>query len=83
MSKTDSEKHHHHIVTDVTTVLQETDLPLDYDALGEDEKRLVTLGYKQEFRREFDWWTVFCVSFCILGLLPSVAETLFFGMGCE
>lgn len=61
-----------------TTTLEpmEDDFPVDHD-----EKVLVSLGYKQEFKREFSLWTSFCVSFAVLGLLPSFASTLFYGMG--
>jgi len=61
-----------------TTMLQpiEDKLPVDHD-----EKVLLSLGYKQEFKREFSLWTSFCVSFAVLGLLPSFASTLFYGMG--
>ena len=61
-----------------TTMLQpiEDELPIDHD-----EKVLLSLGYKQEFKREFSLWTSFCVSFAVLGLLPSFASTLFYGMG--
>lgn len=43
-----------------------------------DDKILVALGYKPEFRREFNLWTTFCVSFAFLGLLPSYASTLYY-----
>jgi hypothetical protein len=61
-----------------TTSLEpmEDDFPVDHD-----EKVLLSLGYKQEFKREFSLWTSFCVSFAVLGLLPSFASTLFYGMG--
>jgi hypothetical protein len=36
---------------------------------------------RPEFKREFSLWTSFCVSFAVLGLLPSFASTLYFGMG--
>jgi hypothetical protein len=49
--------------------------------LTADEAALVALGYKQEFKREFSLWTTFCVSFAVLGLLPSFASTLTYGMG--
>jgi hypothetical protein len=60
------------------TLLQpiEDELPVDHD-----EKVLLSLGYKQEFKREFSLWTSFCVSFAVLGLLPSFASTLYYGMG--
>ena len=38
-------------------------------------------SYKPEFKREFTLWTTFCVSFAVLGLLPSFASTLWYGMG--
>ncbi|KAL1305739.1 hypothetical protein AAFC00_007321 [Neodothiora populina] len=46
-----------------------------------DEEVLAALGYKPEFKREFNLWTTFCVSFAVLGLLPSFASTLYYGMG--
>lgn len=60
------------------TMLQpiEDELPVDHD-----EMVLLSLGYKQEFKREFSLWTTFCVSFAVLGLLPSFASTLYYGMG--
>jgi hypothetical protein len=50
-------------------------------AVDHDEEVLLSLGYKQEFKREFSLWSTFCVSFAVLGLLPSFASTLVFGMG--
>jgi hypothetical protein len=64
----------------VTTVLPDGDVP-DFEGLDADEAALTALGYKQEFKREFSLWTTFCVSFAVLGLLPSFASTLVFGMG--
>jgi hypothetical protein len=52
------------------------EMPVDHD-----EMVLLSLGYKQEFKREFSLWTTFCVSFAVLGLLPSFASTLSYGMG--
>ncbi|KAL9056556.1 MAG: hypothetical protein Q9162_002839 [Coniocarpon cinnabarinum] len=45
-----------------------------------DEETLAALGYKPEFRREFNLFTTFSVSFAVLGLLPSFATTLYYGM---
>lgn len=56
------------------------DVP-DFDGLTADESALVALGYRQEFKREFSLWTTFCVSFAVLGLLPSFASTLYYGLG--
>lgn len=66
----------------VTSVLPPTsDVPLSSEAYSEDEEVLAALGYKSEFKREFGLFTTFCVSFAVLGLLPSFASTLFYGMG--
>ncbi|KAF2681838.1 amino acid transporter [Lentithecium fluviatile CBS 122367] len=66
----------------VTSVLPGGDVPFDptheFDA---DEEVLAALGYKSEFKREFSLFTTFCVSFAVLGLLPSFASTLYYGMG--
>jgi hypothetical protein len=61
-----------------TILLQPTEdeFPADHD-----EKVLLSLGYKQEFKREFSLWSTFCVSYAVLGLLPSFASTLYYGMG--
>ncbi|PQE05634.1 amino acid permease protein [Rutstroemia sp. NJR-2017a BBW] len=64
----------------VTSVLPRGDVP-NYEGLTADEAALTALGYKQEFKREFSLWTTFCVSFAVLGLLPSFASTLYYGMG--
>lgn len=76
--------HRHKSVAEepVTSVLPGGDIPYDpnheYDA---DEEVLAALGYKPEFKREFSLFTSFCVSFAVLGLLPSFATTLYYGMG--
>jgi len=64
----------------VTSIMPDGDVP-NFDGLSADEAALVALGYKQEFKREFSLWTTFCVSFAVLGLLPSFASTLYYGMG--
>jgi hypothetical protein len=64
----------------VTSIMPDGDVPV-LDGLSADEAALVALGYKQEFKREFSLWTTFCVSFAVLGLLPSFASTLAYGMG--
>ncbi|QSZ35695.1 hypothetical protein DSL72_006817 [Monilinia vaccinii-corymbosi] len=45
-----------------------------------DERILVSLGYKQEFKRELSIWSSFGVSFSCLGLLPSIASTLSYNL---
>jgi hypothetical protein len=39
----------------------------------EDEAVLATLGYKQEFKREFSWFQVIGMSFSIIGAVQSIA----------
>ncbi|KAF8582849.1 amino acid transporter [Ramaria rubella] len=49
-------------------------------ALTADEELLRTLGYKQEFKREFTAFEVFGIAFSIIGLLPSIASVLFYAV---
>lgn len=65
----------------VTSVLRADEVPVYTRELTADEEVLAALGYKPEFKREFSLWTSFCVSFAVLGLLPSFASTLYYGMG--
>ncbi|BCS18183.1 amino acid permease [Aspergillus puulaauensis] len=65
----------------VTSVLRNGDVPDFDDSMDADERVITALGYKQEFKREFSLWTTFCVSFAVLGLLPSFASTIYYGMG--
>lgn len=64
----------------VTSVLQDGDFPIKGQVMSEDERVITSLGYKQEFKREFSLWTTFCVSFAVLGLLPSFASTVYYGI---
>ncbi|KAF2146460.1 uncharacterized protein K452DRAFT_282626 [Aplosporella prunicola CBS 121167] len=67
----------------VTSVLPDGDVPYEPAGRGfdQDEEVLAALGYKSEFRREFGLFTTFCVSFAVLGLLPSFASTMYYGLG--
>lgn len=67
----------------VTSVLPGGDVPIAPDGVewDSDEEILAALGYKPEFKREFSLFTSFAVSFAVLGLLPSFASTLYYGMG--
>ena len=65
----------------VTSVLPGGEVPIYDREFTADEEVLAALGYKPEFKREFSLWTTFCVSFAVLGLLPSFAATLYYGMG--
>ncbi|KAK0510986.1 hypothetical protein JMJ35_006538 [Cladonia borealis] len=65
----------------VTSVLGAGEIFYSDRELTADEEVLAALGYKPEFKREFSLWTSFCVSFAVLGLLPSFASTLYYGMG--
>lgn len=59
----------------VTSVLKDGEVPVFDRELTADEEVLAALGYKPEFKREFTLWTTFCVSFAVLGLLPSFASS--------
>lgn len=59
-------------------MLKDGDVPVYERELTADEEVLAALGYKPEFKREFTLWTTFCVSFAVLGLLPSFASTLYY-----
>lgn len=45
-----------------------------------DAELLATLGYKQEFKREFSSIEVFGIAFSIMGVAPSIASTLIYSM---
>jgi len=65
----------------VTSVLAKTHehAVLDHGA-DADERVLGALGYKQEFKRDFSIWSCFGISFCELGVLPSIASSLTFNL---
>lgn len=65
----------------VTTVFAPGDVPDHLAEMSDDEAALAALGYKQEFKREFSAWTTFAVSFAVMGLLPSIASTMWYGVG--
>ena len=62
----------------VTSALEAGQVPVYEGDLTADDEVLAALGYKPEFKREFSLWTTFCVSFAVLGLLPSFASTLYY-----
>jgi amino acid transporter len=76
-----SVRHHPVAEEPVTSVLDSRDVLVYEEEQNEDDEVLAALGYKSEFKREFSLWTTFCVSFAVLGLLPSFASTLYYGMG--
>ncbi|KAK6463295.1 GABA/polyamine transporter [Scheffersomyces coipomensis] len=58
----------------VTSILSNRDIVINVDhEVDDDEAMILAMGYKQEFKREFSLWSVFAVSFSVLGLLPSIA----------
>ena len=71
--------HHDANKAQVTSILPDGDVPYTDHDMDADERVIMALGYKQEFKREFSLWTTFCVSFAVLGLLPSFASTLWYG----
>ncbi|KAI5283068.1 hypothetical protein KEM54_002441, partial [Ascosphaera aggregata] len=65
----------------ISSSMPSGDVPMVKHPISSDEAVICALGYKQEFKRELSLWTTFAVSFSVLGLLPSFASTLTFGMG--
>lgn len=65
----------------VTSVLsgRHEKIVMDHN-VDHDEAVILALGYKQEFKREFSLLTTFGVSFSVLGLLPSIASTLWYSL---
>lgn len=60
----------------IASILSNQDIVINLDhEIDSDEALILALGYKQEFKREFTLWSVFAVSFSVLGLLPSIAST--------
>ncbi|EGV66563.1 GABA/polyamine transporter [Yamadazyma tenuis] len=58
----------------IQSILSNKGVTINVDhEVDSDEAMILALGYKQEFKREFNLWTVFAVSFSVLGLLPSIA----------
>ncbi|KAF9479939.1 amino acid transporter [Pholiota conissans] len=45
-----------------------------------DEELLASLGYKQEFRREFAWYELLGLAFSIIGIVQSVASVLVYSI---
>ncbi|EST09539.1 Amino acid/polyamine transporter I [Kalmanozyma brasiliensis GHG001] len=45
-----------------------------------DAELLATMGYKQEFKREFSSIEVFGIAFSIMGVAPSIASTLLYSL---
>ncbi|CAK9438416.1 uncharacterized protein LODBEIA_P26400 [Lodderomyces beijingensis] len=57
----------------VTSMLSRKGAVINVDhVIDEDEAKILALGYKQELKREFSLWSLFSVSFSVLGLLPSI-----------
>ena len=66
----------------VTSVLPPSEIPTYREReRAADEYVRAALVYMPEFKREYSLWTSFCVSFAVLGLLPSFASTIYYGMG--
>lgn len=49
-------------------------------AADADAERLNALGYKEELKRSFSMFETFALAFSIIGLLPSIASTLVYGL---
>lgn len=61
----------------IQLILSNQGITLNIDhVVDEDEAMILALGYKQELHRGFDsLWSIFSVSFAVLGLLPSIGAT--------
>ncbi|KAI1391987.1 amino acid transporter [Hypoxylon trugodes] len=81
MASSEEMRRHSSHAPPVTTVFADDDMPDHIAEMSEDEAALAALGYKQEFKREFSAWTTFAVSFAVMGLLPSIATTMWYGLG--
>ena len=57
--------------------------PESNSTLSPDDAFLASLGYKQEFKRQFSKMELFGVSFSIIGVLPSIACVLSLHFYCE
>jgi hypothetical protein len=73
---------HNDLDPDLHDLRVSNDAMTGHQPLSDDEV-LAALGYRQEFRRKFSIWSIFCLSFSSLGLLSSVAATLSFTLGFE
>ncbi|KAI9491946.1 amino acid transporter [Zychaea mexicana] len=51
-----------------------------FEFLEEDAQKLAALGYKQEFKREFNSLSLFCFAFSMMGVLASVSASIVFPM---
>ncbi len=49
--------------------------------IGDDDKLLMTLGYRPELKREFSYLTAFGQSFGAMGIAPAIAESVIFSLG--
>lgn len=49
-----------------------------FDGLNDDERMLASLGYKQEFKREFSTLTTICYCTSVMGVVASFSATLNF-----
>ncbi|KAH3671320.1 hypothetical protein OGAPHI_000543 [Ogataea philodendri] len=63
----------------VQSVISHSKVHLDHP-VDHDEAVILALGYKQELKRDFSMFTTFAIAFSTLGLLPSVAGTLWYSM---
>ncbi|ODV85147.1 hypothetical protein CANARDRAFT_28446 [[Candida] arabinofermentans NRRL YB-2248] len=65
----------------VTSVLSHRSKKIIVDhPIDNDEAVILALGYQQEFKRELSMLTTFGVAFSVLGLLPSIASTLWYSL---
>lgn len=65
------------VLPDAQSAIAGTKILID-EPMNEDDQVILSLGYKPEFKRELTIWSTLGVAFSVLGLLPSIASTLFY-----
>lgn len=45
-----------------------------------DDEVIMSLGYKPEFKRDLSLWSTFSIAFSVLGLIPSIASTMWYNL---
>ncbi|KAI0635035.1 amino acid/polyamine transporter I [Trametes polyzona] len=68
------------VVVEVTDVERTGQQAYEGGCTTSDEAVLAALGYRQEFKREFNLLEVFGISFSNIGLFPSIASVLVFAI---
>ncbi|WVW86520.1 hypothetical protein I302_108569 [Kwoniella bestiolae CBS 10118] len=54
--------------------------PIESEEIRRDDDKLEHLGYHAELKRTFTSWETFGVAFSIMGVVPSIASTIFYNL---